>query len=233
MNVCESDMTVYKPYQQMSRRTLQSASMHRSNRNAPQSVSSEVPSVPTDCSIPSTVALPSPPPSNIYLYQIVPGGPTGVKAGNEPQTVQAVPVALPGEGPRPPTHPAAPAGPPQPAPAKSNEKPRVIHEYYDQHGFVWREFNPEDTVVGDSSDPFIVYFRYVSKSIGARRTAYILPKHSKLIKIMQDCLPDFDWRAGEDLLVVTCHSWLILVESPNTVFATKSFRRCRGKVEAR
>ena len=86
---------------------------------------------------------------------------------------------------------------------KGNEgtKPRTIHEWYDQHTFQWREFNPEDTVVGDGTDPFIVYMRYASKSIGARRTPWILPKNVQLIKIMQDCLPDFDWRTGEDLLV--------------------------------
>jgi hypothetical protein len=120
------------------------------------------------------------------MYQIVPGPAKGKDN------------VLPGDiPPGPPLN-----GLPQPSgTAASKTKPRTVHEYYDQHSFQWREFNPEDTVVGDESDPFIVYFRYASKSIGSRRTPWILPKHVKLIKIMQDCLPDFDWRTGEDLLV--------------------------------
>jgi hypothetical protein len=149
--------------------------------------------------------LPYPPPSMLYLYQIVPfapmPGPPGLPPNQPPPPAESPPGAplstLPGPAPAPaPT----PAQVPTAIPV-SKTKPRTVHEYYDQHGFQWREFNPEDTVVGDESDPFIVYFRYASKSIGARRTAYLLPKHAKLIRIMQDCLPDFDWRTGEDLLV--------------------------------
>ena len=146
--------------------------------------------------MPPTAFLPYPPP-NMLVYQMVPFPPRS-KAGNLPPPP---PDTTP--GPPLPTMPPAPVNAvPLPAPVPvSKTKPRTIHEYYDQHGFQWREFNPEDTVVGDESDPFIVYFRYASKSIGARRTAFLLPKHAKLIRIMQDCLPDFDWRAGEDLLV--------------------------------
>lgn len=89
---------------------------------------------------------------------------------------------------------------PKPFPV-TKTKPRTVHEYYDQHAFQWKEFNPEETAIGDGTDPFIVYFRYANKSIGARRTPWVLPKHVKLVKIMQDCLPDFDWRTGEDMLV--------------------------------
>jgi hypothetical protein len=137
---------------------------------------------------PSTV-LPHPPPPMLALYQIL------------PVQMKTKPDSPPASDP-PPGQPLTPAPVAESTtPPPPTTKPRVIHEYYDQHSFQWKEFNPEDTVVGDESDPFIVYFRYASKSIGARRTPYILPKHVKLIKIMQDCLPDFDWRAGEDLLV--------------------------------
>jgi hypothetical protein len=136
---------------------------------------------------PPSAILPFPPPNMLYLYQIVPV-PTKTRASSLPSS------------------PPSPGPPLQglPVPVQmpmSKTKPRTVHEYYDQHSFQWREFNPEDTVIGDETDPFIVYFRYANKSIGARRTAWILPKHIKLIKIMQDCLPDFDWRTGEDLLV--------------------------------
>ena len=157
----------------------------------------------------STAWLPYPPPSMLSLYQIVAtGAPVSFPPAKQPK-----PAGLPT-----PTPDGTPPGPgavvsvsvsemlgaqPQPAPTPTTKtKPHTVHEYYDQHAFQWREFNPEDTVVGDASDPFIVYFRYSSKSIGARRTAWILPKHAGLIKAMQDCLPDFDWRTGEDMLVL-------------------------------
>lgn len=154
----------------------------------------------------TAVFPPGPPPQTILMYQIVPGGPKG-KDNN-------IPGDLP---PGPP-----PNGLPQPGgtPA-SKTKPRTIHEYYDQHTFQWREFNPEDTVVGDETDPFIVYFRYASKSIGARRTPWLLPKHKKLVKIMQDCLPDFDWRTGEDLLVLHSRKPLIEDQSASVISPQK------------
>jgi hypothetical protein len=136
----------------------------------------------------ATVFFPAgPPPNQLFMYQIVPGPaksrPSSLHPSDIPpgQPLNGAPPSTPSTGPK--------------------TKPRTVHEYYDQHSFQWREFNPEDTVIGDESDPFIVYFRYANKSIGARRTPWLLPKHIKLIKIMQDCLPDFDWRTGEDLLV--------------------------------
>ena len=150
----------------------------------------------------SQTLLPYPPPNMLYLYQMVPAHGQPKPHGLPPP--EAIPPGPPGppgpQGPQGPHVATLPAPPPTTTPG-SKTKPRTVHEYYDQHGFQWREFNPEDTVVGDESDPFIVYFRYQSKSIGARRTPWILAKHVKLIKIMQDCLPDFDWRTGEDLLV--------------------------------
>jgi hypothetical protein len=140
----------------------------------------------------TTIFFPSgPPPNHVLLYQLVPGPSKSTPTSLHPSDIP----------PGPPLNGAVP--PPTPTTA-TKTKPRTVHEYYDQHTFQWREFNPEDTVIGDESDPFIVYFRYANKSIGARRTPWILPKHTKLIKIMQDCLPDFDWRTGEDLLVLFC-----------------------------
>jgi len=149
----------------------------------------------------NSVILPYPPPVQLSVYQILPGPQASKKSTSStavppdpttsgPSSLTAVPV------------PGPTSANPTPLPStKPKVKPRTIHEYYDQHGFQWREFNPEDTVVGDETDPFIVYFRYANKSIGARRTAFILPKHPQLIRIMQDCLPDYDWRTGEDMLV--------------------------------
>jgi len=204
MNVLKSvktSMKVYKPYtlKQSSSSRLQGAKSEGEGEE--DRASGEVSANPTAAIIPATVVIPSPPPENIYLYRIV-AGPQNAKA------LAQVQAANGGTPPPPPATPGAPTVTVTAAAAStstpSKKKPRTIHEYYDQHLFQWREFNPEDTIVGDASDPFIVYLRYASKSIGARRTPWILPKHIKLIKIMQDCLPDFDWRTGEDLLVVTC-----------------------------
>jgi len=139
----------------------------------------------------SAVILSCPPPPTLYVYQMLPdrasGPPLPVPDGLPPPGLSSVPP-LPGF-------------PPTPNAPVSESKPRIVHEYYDAIAFQWKEFNPEETVIGDETDPFIVYYRYTSKSIGARRTAWILPKHPKLTKILQDCNPDFDWRKGEDLLV--------------------------------
>jgi len=149
----------------------------------------------------NSVILPYPPPVQLSVYQLVPG-PHASKKSTSSTVVSPDPTM---SGPSPLTAVPVPgptsANPSPPSTTKPKVKPRTIHEYYDQHGFQWREFNPEDTVVGDETDPFIVYFRYANKSIGARRTAFILPKHPQLIRIMQDCLPDYDWRTGEDMLV--------------------------------
>jgi hypothetical protein len=88
-----------------------------------------------------------------------------------------------------------------PPPVSTKPKPRSIYQYYDRTSLTWKEFNPADTVVGDETDPFIVYFRCDNKSIGSRRKSFILVKHPQLIRILQDCLADHDWRPGEDLLV--------------------------------
>ena len=206
-------MQVIKPYAVKQERSPPTPQAMPDNSDPGQTESTECPPPPAEGAVPSTVALPSPPPQNIYLYQMIPAGQTKVYTTEEIRAQLAAMREASHSG-----NPAAaaalsqqPQGPTQQPPkdkAKEKKKPRVIHEYYDQHQFVWREFNPEDTVVGDSSDPFIVYLRYASKSIGARRTPWILAKHAKLIKIMQDCLPDFDWRTGEDLLVITCISEL-------------------------
>jgi len=174
--------------------------------------------------------FPYPPPNMFYHYQIVSLPPVS-KANCLPLPPPPPPPPL-SESPPPPLPMPAPGNPvpvPTPIPV-SKTKPRTIHEYYDQHGFQWREFNPEDTVVGDESDPFIVYFRYASKSIGARRTAFLLPKHVKLIRIMQDCLPDFDWRAGEDLLVCHVMTWTnFRLKRRCCIFVDKILRRpCRN-----
>lgn len=158
--------------------------------------------VPGPPRLPSNaVVLPYPPPVQLSVYQILPGPGAPAQTAGSPTVVSADgPQGPPGSlGPVPPPGPTGPNTPP--TSTKSKTWPRTIHEYYDQHAFQWREFNPEDTVVGDETDSFIVYFRYASKSIGSRRQAFILPKHPQLIRIMQDCLPDYDWRTGEDMLV--------------------------------
>lgn len=149
--------------------------------------------------------LPYPPPGLLYIYGFAGTGAMGPPPkpksnGLPPPPPEGAPPA-PGGSVTLSGSPMPGAQPPSTATPVTKTKPHTVHEYYDQHAFQWREFNPEDTVVGDASDPFIVYFRYASKSIGARRTAWILPKHAGLIKAMQDCLPDFDWRTGEDMLV--------------------------------
>jgi len=129
-----------------------------------------------------------PPSEQVYLYQLVSATPDS-------------PLASPGLSQLPDRTISVSSEPvPDPSPPEPKPKPCTIHQYYD--AYQWKEFNPEDTIVGDATDTFIVYFRYASKSIGAKRTAWMLPKHPKLIKIMQDCLPDLDWRRGEDLLVL-------------------------------
>jgi hypothetical protein len=198
-------MKVYKPYVVPRVPTQQQHISDDNNKSNEQngddtgcnSVSSTPPPQPMMMMpppMPGTAFFPAgPPPQTLFMYQIVPGPPKGMD--------NLQPGDLP---PGPPLNGLAPLG----GTCATKTKPRTIHEYYDQHSFQWREFNPEDTVVGDETDPFIVYFRYASKSIGARRTPWILPKQVKLIKIMQDCLPDFDWRTGEDLLVFLkreCH----------------------------
>jgi hypothetical protein len=150
---------------------------------------------------PSNAAvLPTPPPVLLSVYQIVPGPSAHAETAASLTVISQ--DATPGPGPLT----AVPAPDPTgaslpPAGTKPKTNPRTIHECYDQHSFQWREFDPNDTVVGDETDPFIVYFRHASKSIGSRKEAFILPKHPHLIRIMQDCLPDYDWRTGEDMFV--------------------------------
>jgi len=137
-----------------------------------------------------------------YLYQMM--GPTGPMGHPKPIPTPFPPGEVPPlPAPFPLQYPGIPPIPGimTPIPLPKQTKPRIVHEYFDTLVMQWKEFNPEGNVVGDETDPFIVYFRYGNKSIGARRTPWILPKHIKLVKIMQDCLPDFDWRNGEDLLV--------------------------------
>ena len=191
-------MQVYKPYKLRAEPTNTTEEKNVPPEELPvENLPPPPPPPSSNMMMASSALLPYPPPHMLYLYHLGAFPPMS-KAGS-------LPPLPPDSPPGPPlsTLPPAPVNAvPVPAPIPvSKTKPRTIHEYYDQHGFQWREFNPEDTVVGDESDPFIVYFRYASKSIGARRTAFLLPKHAKLIKIMQDCLPDFDWRTGEDLLV--------------------------------
>ena len=191
-------MKVYKPYTlprvpAQPQEISENKSDEQNSETGCNSVSSTPPPQPTMMmppQKPGTVIFPAgPPPQTLFMYQIVPG-PSKCKDNIQPSDL-------------PPGPPLNSVPPPAAAtPPVSKTKPRTVHEYYDQLTFQWREFNPEDTVVGDETDPFIVYLRYASKSIGARRTPWILPKQVKLIKIMQDCLPDFDWRTGEDLLVL-------------------------------
>jgi hypothetical protein len=197
-------MPVVKPYQ----RRLEPPSpkeetpTHADGPRSPEEVQPLPTAVPGPTPLPSNaVVLPYPPPVQLSVYQILPGpGAPAQPAGSPTVIPQDGPQGPPGAlGAVPPPGPTG-ANPP-PATTKSKTWPRTIHEYYDQHAFQWREFNPEDTVVGDETDSFIVYFRYASKSIGSRRQALILPKHPQLIRIMQDCLPDYDWRTGEDMLV--------------------------------
>ena len=167
-------------------------------QTAPDKMNQPLP-LPPGIPVAATAVFPVPPPNMLYLYQMMsPMGPMGPPRPIPPmlppgELVPGGPLSgLPGVIP--------PTGTPVPPPKTT--KPRVVHEYFDTLAMQWREFNPEGYVVGDETDPFIVYFRYGNKSIGARRTPWILPKHIKLVKIMQDCLPDFDWRNGEDLLVI-------------------------------
>jgi len=234
-------MKVNKPYT-LKQTSSSSTKPTKIDEGGDQEVSTEVPPAPTDPVGPSTVALPSPPPHNLYLYRIVPAsqdstavkqaqGPNAspsveaIKQLNAAMAATALSSSQPGGSVNPPNSPSTSTATTQ------KTKPRVIHEYYDQNAFQWREFNPEDTVVGDITDPFIVYFRYVNKSIGARRTPWILPKHPKLIKIMQDCFPEFDWRTGEDLLVVICMKRLIIVESKSVISKTENFGGGGGEIE--
>lgn len=92
-------------------------------------------------------------------------------------------------------------GPTNANPQLVDTKPKIVHQVYSKQEFKWQEFNPEDTVVGDETDPFIVYLRHETESIGSKRDALILPKHPLIVHILQDCLPDYDWRMGEDLMV--------------------------------
>ena len=191
--VSQGAMTIYKPYKLNGLESDVSCSVSGEKfKEEPIEKSDDVPShMPTPGLVQKAAAhpivLPNPPPPAFYLYQLSSHPPT-----NSP-LVSLLPPPLPNSLP-----PSAVQTYLSKPPTK---RPREIHEYFDQPAFQWREFNPEDTVIGDQSDPFIVYFRYASKSIGARRTPWILPKHVKLVKIMQDCLPDFDWRTGEDILV--------------------------------
>ena len=172
-------MKVFKPYK------ISAPAPSEQKTTEPEGAILEGPSAAgLNMMIPPAALLPSPPPQQLYLYQMLQGPPQRKRSlpSNDPQS----------------PFPIMPVTNLVPAP---KTKPRTVHEYYDQHSFQWREFNPEDTVIGDETDPFIVYFRYANKSIGARRTPWLLPKHARLVKIMQDCLPDFDWRSGEDMLV--------------------------------
>lgn len=175
-------MKVYKPYK---RSRPPSLNVAEQKTPEPESMLEGIGESGNGLVTPAAL-LPSPPPQQLYLYQMMQGPPVNRRRSVPPSPLSPFP--------------------PMPMPAAkfipvSTTKPRTVHEYYDQHAFQWKEFNPEDTVIGDGTDPFIIYLRYVNKSIGARRTPYVLPKHAKLVKIMQDCLPDFDWRTGEDMLV--------------------------------
>jgi hypothetical protein len=195
-------MPVYKPYKLHSENRPPTEEPKPAYQQVPVETLQQPPPPPgPGMMMPPTALLPFPPPNMLTLYQIVPFGPKNKSPPPPPPPPESPPGGPLSTLPVPATTGGVPA---------TKTKPRTVHEYYDQHGFQWREFNPEDTIVGDASDPFIVYFRYASKSIGARRTAFLLPKHAKLIKIMQDCLPDFDWRTGEDLLVYFMMVVLIL-----------------------
>jgi len=229
MNVLRTakPMKVYKPYvlprnptqQQQQQRTDDDKSTNEQNSDTGCDSLSSTPSPPQlmmmPRQMPGTACFPAgPPPQTLFMYQIVPGPPKGK------ETASPADLGAPLNGlPQPASKPV------------SKTKPRTVHEYYDQHSFQWREFNPEDTVVGDDSDPFIVYFRYASKSIGARRTPWILPKHAKLIKIMQDCLPDFDWRTGEDLLVFPSEKTLKVDQSTGYLPSSEEYGGGRAETE--
>jgi len=195
-----NQMRIYKPYKKQDPEPLPepqeiTQEQHQPPPAPPPDVLPQYYSPPMQCPMFMTPSqpLPYPLPGMVALYPIVPGMLGHVPRGKPtplPPSDSPVPSCTP--------IPGVPVTIPIPI---ANTKPRIVHEYFDQHLCQWKEFIPEDTVVGDGTDPFIVYFRYVNKSIGARRTVYLLPKHIKLIKIMQDCLPDLDWRAGEDIFV--------------------------------
>lgn len=229
MNVLRTakPMKVYKPYvlprnptQQQQQGTDDDKTNEHNSDTGCDSLSSTPPPQPLMMmprQMPGTACFPAgPPPQTLFMYQIVPGPPKGKGNTQLPSDLGAPLNGLP----QPASKPA------------SKTKPRTVHEYYDQHSFQWREFNPEDTVVGDDSDPFIVYFRYASKSIGARRTPWILPKHAKLIKIMQDCLPDFDWRTGEDLLVLPLEEALKVDQSTGYLPSSEEYGGGGAETEA-
>lgn len=214
-------MKVYKPYissrvPAQQHEISENKSNEQNSETGCNSVSSTPPPQPAMMmppQKPGTVIFPAgPPPQTLYMYQIVPGPSKGKENNIQPSDL-------------PPGPPLNSLPPPSGTPV-SKTKPRTVHEYYDQLSFQWREFNPEDTVVGDETDPFIAYFRYASKSIGARRTPWILPKQVKLIKIMQDCLPDFDWRTGEDLLV-------LLKKAVTNYRSRRESYICEGRVSKR